>query len=824
MSENFKSFVNNFSKFFQKNKKFQKKHFLSIAIVLFLVVVSVSIPVYEAQAGFVNIGTRFLTDGIKSLINDPGGTIMNLIYVVAFAILNLGLYFSTILVKFGAWCIDIALDSGLYVGDASNPGVLTSTTVDIGWTTVRDMCNTFYLFFLLIIAFGTILRSSTFNAKNLLPKLIISLFLINFSAVIAKLVIDFGQVFLYEIRNWMGTFQGGAGSLTSIVDQFNIMLNNSSSASLDKVILVAFALAYSLVLGFVYIMLAIFLLIRLVAFVFLIILSPIAFLSIVMPSMSKYTSEWWSELVKYSLFGPIFMFFVYLSATMANELVTNFTPLAATSSDLNIMNGVVRLIIPNSIPLLMLLAVIPITQRLGVAGSNKIIGGAAGIGKIAMGTYAGVKLAGGYGRKAGKGAVSRNESVRKGYDVLKKERDKIDKKLPGGGVRASKRNAEDKKSREEKMKKEREKHGAEKERELTVMHEIATGSIKKGQVPATKEEKALFVETAAGHGKVADYKDDIEKLFPAVEASLSDKELKELTHRDLDLATMTSGAQDRIENKKDDTFSDEAQQRIKDKGGSKDAYKEEIMREEVLDIIEDGGDVNKIKNLKGKMQARAINDSLDSGQKKAFKAKLSKKQQAEFSEGLAANGLSKEEYKQAEKDSKDDTKSKKEQEKAKKILKKDEEIKIDAVNFGGDVEKVFEKSGKDFEKHIGKAFGKFDPKVVAKMSDEDLEKYGAETTSSQSTRIHKEGYEEKFEIIEKAKSKKKDELLGLNKTQYEALLKDKEKLKTEKDPDKKITIENNIKSREEAIPNLEKIIDFEKQIDNMKSRISGDKF
>lgn len=383
---------------------FQKKHFLMMAAAVLFIAASVSVPVHQAHALFPS-GADLFSSAINSIVA-TGSWLLSpfkvLFYIIAIVVLNVLLNISVIFVKMGAWFIDTALDPRLYVGDPATgtPGVLTSSTINTGWTTVRDMCNTFYIFFLLIISFGTILRSSTFNAKNLLPKLVISLFLINFSAEITKLVIDFGQVFMYGIMGWMGTFKEGGGSLTSIVDQFNNLINFDTNISLSKVMLIATALAYSVILAIVYIMLALFLMVRLVAFVFLIILSPIAFLSITMPSLGKYTSEWWGELTKYSLFGPIFMFFVYLSATMANEMVIDYKPDTSTATGFDEIKDTIVMIFPHVIPLMMLLYVIPVTQRLGVAGAGKIIGGRLGLGNIVMGGYSGAKKSLGLGKWA----------------------------------------------------------------------------------------------------------------------------------------------------------------------------------------------------------------------------------------------------------------------------------------------------------------------------------------------------------------------------------------------------------------------------------------
>ena len=763
MSENFKSFVSNFSKFFQKNKKFQKKHFLSMTVIVLFIAISVSIPVYEAQASLVNIGSEFLLKGLKYILEEGIAMLRDFIYAIMFAILNLGLILSIVLVKFGAWCIDVALDPRLYTGDASTvpptPGVLVSSTVDIGWKTVRDMCNTFYLFFLLIIAFGTILRSSTFNAKNLLPKLIISLFLINFSAVIAKLVIDFGQVFLYEIMSWMGTFQGGGGSLTSIVDQFNAQINNAGfQASLDQVLLVAFALAYSLILGFVYIMLAIFLLIRLVAFVFLIILSPIAFLSIVLPSMSKYTSEWFSELVKYSLIGPIFMFFVYLSATMANELVTNFEPLPVTSTGFDVIKDIAVIMIPHSIALLMLLAVIPITQRLGVAGANKVIGGTAGIGKIAMGTYAGVKLAGGLGRKAGSGAINRNKTLARGADSIRQGAYGVMGKVPGLKGAALRGKAGVEKSRQEKLQKMEMSMGDLQNIDLTILESKANGTL---GYAGTTEDKALLLKAAAAQGKLGDLKKNEEgtvhkdsggntemvyaKYFEGAEPALGKKNMDEITSKNLGFATMTN------EGKKDAEKYEKIINPETNENYTTEEAKEKVMRSKMADLIRDGK-AHEVQDLNDATTAKIWHDSQDSDQRKSSTNRMAKDQRRELAEGYMSNTIG---HDLSSTDANNAYAGASEEDK-----KRDMKYRANAAKLSGDLQNSFICGGVVMADEIKEAFGQFSAKDITKMSNKDITKHGHSATGSQVKNLSRAGEYEAIGSIQKSK----DDRIAVNKT------------------------------------------------------------
>lgn len=320
-------------------------------------------------------------------------------------LVNIALGLSAMLVGFGAILIDIFLSQELYdsVLRSSTPEGVSA--IQTGWETIRDFCNMFYIFFLLLIAFATIVRSGSYSAKNILPKIIISMFLINFSMVITKIVIDFGQVFLFGIAGWMGTFSGvgGAGAgLTSIVDYFQDQFISNLNPSATALFLASFAVFYTLMLGVLYVMLALFLLIRLIYFVFLIIVSPFAFFSMVLPSMNTYTSKWWHALVTNAISGPIFIFFIYISATMAHTL-QYMTPVPV-NPELGYVQNFWVVIIPHLISLAMLWMAIPATQALGAAGSKQIIGGTAGLGTVAMGMYATSKIA--------------EKGAKRGYKVL----------------------------------------------------------------------------------------------------------------------------------------------------------------------------------------------------------------------------------------------------------------------------------------------------------------------------------------------------------------------------------------------------------------------
>lgn len=442
-----------YNNIFLKTKRIFSGKFLVMSLAVAVVTaIGVGVPASQAQAQAIGWSLYHLFnlfgggagDAITSTITAEAAKAgMTAIYTITGCLLNLTLEVVSWGVGFAAFFIDVMLNPNLYHNPAgAPPGVLDSSAINIGWTTVRDMCNTFFIFFLLLIAFAMILRIQKFGStKTLLVKFILSIFLINFSMVIAKIIIDVGQVFMYEIVTWMPSgFQGKASGLTTIVDSFKNEIN-FRVYEFDTVIKALFAVIYSIMLMLIYIMLAIFLLIRLIMFAILIILSPFAFLSLVLPSMSKYTNEWFDTLIKYTIFGPVFLFFIFLSATMANELMgldyITSAGLSAPKSTSESFARMIGLMIPHVVALCMLYAVIPVTQKLGGAASQRFIGGTMGLGKIAIGGYAGMKIAGGLGKKAVVSPVSRGHAYFKekseGYDKLSKSVSGGLKKLPVGG-------------------------------------------------------------------------------------------------------------------------------------------------------------------------------------------------------------------------------------------------------------------------------------------------------------------------------------------------------------------------------------------------------
>lgn len=350
-----------------------KKCFKPFSLFLILIVIGLALPRDLVHA-------NVIADVVM-------GVIYPLIYVV-FMILFLVAY---LIAWIGASILNMSLNPAIMNQVFSNPGIYQ------GWTIIRDICNLLFLLLMLLVAFGTIVQSDRYNIKKSLPKLILAIFLINFSNVIAGVIIDFGNILMYGILGWMcsssGTcFQDTMGGLMRVVNDFNTQYSLSNAVitgvGAQQAIGIAIATIYTYLYGFILLALAAFLLVRTAALALLLILAPFAYFGEVMPGMEKIASRWWNAIWSYTLFGPIFALMLYIAGELARITIT-VPPI--TNTELGAYGTLMTTIISNIIPLLFLVAVIPITKELGLAGTDTIMKNSTGLGNN-IAKYAGGSL------------------------------------------------------------------------------------------------------------------------------------------------------------------------------------------------------------------------------------------------------------------------------------------------------------------------------------------------------------------------------------------------------------------------------------------------
>ena len=132
------------------------------------------------------IGNALTADLTKKLVGGVIGGVSDealsstsgwLFYVIGY-LASLGFTLSS-------WLINHSLDL--------SKSVLVSPTVEVGWLIARDFTNLALVIVVVVMAFGTMLRTPNYGIKKNLANVIMIALLINFSLTIAGVFIDFSN-------------------------------------------------------------------------------------------------------------------------------------------------------------------------------------------------------------------------------------------------------------------------------------------------------------------------------------------------------------------------------------------------------------------------------------------------------------------------------------------------------------------------------------------------------------------------------------------------------------------------------------------------------
>lgn len=275
-----------------------------------------------------------------------------------------------------------------------NPVVTKGFEITLGFT------NLIFVISIIIIAFSTILRFEAYSIKKMLPKLIIAALLVNFSLLIAGLMLDVSHVFTNFFISG-----GGESNLTAerIGNAFNPqqLLNNGRELTLDNdanpSVLEQFAtialglfiaIVMTALLAFVMAWTMIMVLVRNIWIAFLLILMPLIWGFWVMPFFQEYWSKWWKKFIQWAVYLPTVTFFIWLAVEIALLGVLdagipnqNLSGLNTDFLQANLFEVIIRLLIIMGL----IIAALKVSGAGAVIGTAALLAGGAFLGKMALG-------------------------------------------------------------------------------------------------------------------------------------------------------------------------------------------------------------------------------------------------------------------------------------------------------------------------------------------------------------------------------------------------------------------------------------------------------
>lgn len=353
-----------------------KKKYLFFAVVLAVVAFGLIFPNNNVHADAWNGDSSSWSWG-ESLSGLVLEIVAPVIYIIFYVIMWIGYAVAWV----GVDVINITL-SPLVMNQVLD--ISTGSSLYQAWSIFRDIANLLFILILLLVAFGTIFQSGDYNIKKSLPKLILVAFLINFSAMITGVIIDFTNILMFGIVKMMCTGNPSSctqdfmkplweGVINPIFDRYS-MAQGFLFGGFKSAAQIAIAAIYMLIFGLVLIALGIFFLIRIAAFAILIVLSPLAFFGEVVSSLNSISKKWWDNLWEYAFFGPIAVLLLYVSGIMMQNTINVDMSVFTSNPNMSWLQTDISMIISQIIPLIFLFAIIPITRSMGIAGANAVMG------------------------------------------------------------------------------------------------------------------------------------------------------------------------------------------------------------------------------------------------------------------------------------------------------------------------------------------------------------------------------------------------------------------------------------------------------------------
>lgn len=310
-------------------------------------------------------------------------------------------------VRLFAWFLGVAaitLDNSVYYtvihiggGSLLGNGLNSINAIGVAWRVLRDVGNIVLIFGFLAIGITTILDNDIYGGgTKLLPKLLIVAIFVNFSLFISEAIIDVSDVFATQIYTALNGGQTASSGISfSQVTNEGISSRIMSNLGLATVYNVdgdpsllggdhplfvgLLAILLFLVATFVFFALALILITRFVALVFLVVVAPVGFVGLAVPRLERLAKNWWETLFQQSITAPILLLLLYIAVAVITD--SHFLAAFGTNSS-QALTGAVANPTPSAIASLagiilsfivamgLLLAVIAFAKRMSAFGAD----------------------------------------------------------------------------------------------------------------------------------------------------------------------------------------------------------------------------------------------------------------------------------------------------------------------------------------------------------------------------------------------------------------------------------------------------------------------
>ncbi len=281
-------------------------------------------------------------------------------------------YMLIALASLALWCFGVLFNFSIYISLSIKKLVDNTDGIIAAWRVIRDMCNIFFIFMVLMMAIRTIIGVGDF--KKPLATLITAALFINFSFFLTGVVIDASNIVAIGFYDaiMQGGYKGVTGTtnldggisnlirrkldVVSIYDSIKAQKesaepNGNAAANTPGATAAATNATIALAIGansffrtilismwgivvitiicMIFLYASILFFMRTIALIVLLATSPFAFVGNVLPQLGGQTSEWWTSLWNQSFFAPFYLMILYVAFKLIDKL--NFANFGVTN-------------------------------------------------------------------------------------------------------------------------------------------------------------------------------------------------------------------------------------------------------------------------------------------------------------------------------------------------------------------------------------------------------------------------------------------------------------------------------------------------------------
>ncbi len=314
--------------------------------------------------------------------------------VVTRAIMALPLYlisfFFMLIVLATAWIPRLILSLLMIIASGdflpADFNYTSNVVIDIGLAITRNFVNLILVIILIYVAVNIALSLDEKNSKKLFINLLLVALLVNFAPLLVGLIVDFANIITNYFLSEIADVAGFSAQVASLADNIWAQIREYVSIGGDMggafmsivgqgMALIFFNIFASIIFG----LFTFLFLFRHVAIWVLVILSPLAVVSYVIPSTKKkYFDKWLSAVYQWSFISIPMSFFLYLGLRIL-EILPGRLRIELTG----LQDGAVAQMSGNLLPYFVVLVFLYIGFMVSLSISAPGAGGAAGIAKKA---------------------------------------------------------------------------------------------------------------------------------------------------------------------------------------------------------------------------------------------------------------------------------------------------------------------------------------------------------------------------------------------------------------------------------------------------------